>query len=69
MIYFTEEDLQDFKENGIPMLSWDFVSYEWIIPYVLGILVFVVIVMTCITAQRVCQQMKGNTKYQKVVFE
>ena len=62
--YFLDIDSQ----NDVPMLSWDFVSYEWATPYVLGLLVFVTMVMTCVTAQRVCKQTKGDTKYKTVVY-
>ena len=57
------------SNHDVPILSWDFVSYEWAAPYALGILVFVTMVMTCVTVQRVCKQTKGDTKYKTVVYK
>jgi len=65
VIYFKKTDFQ----NGIASPMWDFVPHEWVAPYILGVVVFVVMLMTCYTVQRVYKMWSGTPNFKTVSME
>ena len=65
VIFFNKYDFQD--GNASPM--WDFVPREWVAKYILGVVVFVVMLMTCYTVQRVYKMWSGTPNFKTVSME